>query len=80
MTHEEIIKFLSCDDCKFATCEQCEINYTTKKAIKDLIEKRDKMIDLMAEYIVELIEYSNPGEKRETQEIIKHFRKKVEND
>ena len=44
------------------------------------IEKQDKMIDLMAEYIVELIEYSNPGKKRETQEIIEHFKKEVEND
>ena len=47
MTDEEIIKFLSCDDCKFATCEQCEINYTTKKAIKDFIEIQKHSINIL---------------------------------
>lgn len=96
MSEEEIIKFLSCDDCKFATCEQCEINYTTKKAIKDLIEKQDKMIDLIIDeqlhipeneiYKVEKI-YQEVKDKIELKGrelkrycIKEYFRKKVENE
>ena len=45
MSEEEIIKFLSCDNCKSAACEQCEINQTTKKAILNLITKQQKQIE-----------------------------------
>lgn len=31
-----------CDDCKFATCEQCEINYGDVYAIKHLYEENKK--------------------------------------
>ena len=78
MSEEEIIKFLSCDNCKFATCEQCEINYTTKKAIKDLIEKQDKMIDLMAQELIDMPIKIMLGhasfEYRNKEDTIEHFR------
>ena len=42
------------------------------------IEKKDKQIDLMANYIVDLIKYNNPEEKREVEEIKQYFERKVE--
>ena len=48
--------------------------------ILNLIEKQDKIVDLMVEYIVDLIKYNNPEEKREIQEVKEYFRKKVENE
>ena len=55
MTEEERIqKLLSCNECKFATCEQCEISYTDKKLIKEYISEKDKIIDLMAEQLAGL--------------------------
>ena len=40
------------------------------------IEKKDKQIDLMANYIVDLIKYNNPEEKREVEEIKQYFERK----
>lgn len=52
MTEEERIqKLLSCNECKFATCEQCEISYTEKKLIKEYISEKDKIINLMSEQL-----------------------------
>ena len=42
------------------------------------IEKKDKQIDLMANYIVDLIKYNNPEEKREVEEIKQYFERKSE--
>lgn len=42
------------------------------------LEKKDKQIDLMANYIVDLIKYNNPEEKREVEEIKQYFESKVE--
>ena len=42
------------------------------------IEKKDKQIDLMANYIVDLIKYNNPEEKREVEEIKQYFERKCE--
>lgn len=37
---EELEKLINrCKECKFATCEQCEISYTEVKAIEDLIAR-----------------------------------------
>lgn len=41
--------------------------------------KKDKMIDLIANYIVNLIKYNNPEEIREVEEIKQYFERKVEN-
>ena len=41
-------------------------------------EKQDKMIDLMAEYIIELIKFNNPNEVRELEEVKQYFEKKAE--
>ena len=52
MTEEERIQnLLSCNEYKFATCEQCEISYTDKKLIKEYISEKDKIIDLMSEQL-----------------------------
>ena len=40
------------------------------------IEKKDKQIDLMANYIVDLIKYNNPEEKREVEEIKQYFERR----
>lgn len=42
------------------------------------IEQKDKQIDLMANYIVNLIKYNNPEEIREVEEIKQYFERKVE--
>ena len=34
----ERLKKFDCTDCKFATCEQCEINYGEVQAIKIVLE------------------------------------------
>lgn len=39
-----------CDDCKFATCEQCEINYGDVYAIKHLYEENKKLQKEIEEY------------------------------
>ena len=44
MEEDEDIKILetqiqACKECKFATCEQCEISYTEVKAIENLIAR-----------------------------------------
>lgn len=44
----------------------------------DLIKQKDKQIDLMANYIVNLIKYNNPEEIREVEEIKQYFERKVE--
>lgn len=41
-------------------------------------EKKDKIIDEMAKYIIDLIKYNNPEEERDKEEIKKYFIKKVE--
>lgn len=41
-------------------------------------EEKDKQIDLMANYIVNLIKYNNPEEIREVEEIKQYFERKVE--
>ena len=45
---EEDIKILetqiqACKECKFATCEQCEISYTEVKAIENLIARNKEL-------------------------------------
>lgn len=42
MLNKEIEKLLDCNNCKFATCEQCEISYTDKKKIREYIEQLEK--------------------------------------
>ena len=36
-TLEELIN--NCEECKFATCEQCEINWTKVQAIKNVLNE-----------------------------------------
>lgn len=58
MTDEEIKKYLECN-CKFATCEQCEINYTIKQAILDLIEKQQEEIKFLKKYYKKYLKDGN---------------------
>ena len=41
---KEIIS--KCDDCKFATCEQCEINWTDIQAIKIILGNLEALCDM----------------------------------
>ena len=41
------------------------------------LEKKDKVIDEMAKYIIELIKYNNPEEERNIEEIKEYYYKKV---
>lgn len=43
-------------------------------------EKKDKIINEMSHYIVELIKYNNPEEIREIEEIKQYFESKVEHE
>lgn len=46
-----------CKECKFATCENCEINWNEVQAIETILnelEKKDKIIDAMAKEWFEL--------------------------
>ena len=49
ISKEEIEKLLSCNDCDFNECRQCEISYTDKKNIIEYIEQletdKQKLID-----------------------------------
>ena len=51
----------------------------TIKQLNSELEKKDKEIDEMAEYIIELIKYNNPEEERDKKEIKEYFYKKVRN-
>ena len=42
------------------------------------LKQKDNQIDLMANYIVDLIKYNNPEEKREVEEIKQYFERKCE--
>ena len=48
-----------CDSCKFATCENCEINWTEVQAVKKLLnlyEMQENKLNDMKKYIKELRE------------------------
>ena len=51
--------------------------YNCLDVIKEELEKKNKVIDEMAEYIIELIKYNNPEEERDKEEIKEYFYKKV---
>lgn len=38
-----------CDKCKFATCEQCEINYSDVQAINIVLAELDRQKEIKAE-------------------------------
>lgn len=42
LSKEEIEKLLSCNECDFNECRQCEITYTDKKNIREYIEQLEK--------------------------------------
>ena len=43
------------------------------ETVLNMLKEKDKQIDLMANYIVDLIKYNNPEEKREVEEIKQYF-------
>lgn len=71
-----------CKDCKFATCEQCEINWNDIQALESLLKayKQDeKMIDLMAKKLDYYCFCVGGDCTNKCKEHIKeYFRKKVE--
>ena len=46
--------------------------------VLSVVKEQEKEIDLMANYIVNLIKYNNPEEIREVEEIKQYFERKVE--
>lgn len=59
MQNKEIEKILDCSECKFATCEQCEISYTEKTKIKKYIEDIEQKNKLLSNTTNELIHLHN---------------------
>lgn len=69
-------KPLACGDITIVNVEDIETVLSMLKEKDKEIEKKDKQIDLMANYIVDLIKYNNPEEKREVEEIKQYFERK----
>lgn len=65
------------DDINVLQAQRDSVENQLKQAKAEL-EKKDKIIDEMAKYIVNLIKYNNPEEIREVKEIKQYFTKKVE--
>lgn len=65
------------DDINVLQAQRDSVENQLRQAKVEL-EKKDKIIDEMAKYIVNLIKYNNPEEIREVKEIKQYFTKKVE--
>lgn len=77
---KEQIKFIEAVGCDYYD-EEYELYKNRVKqfsTVLSLIKEQDKQIDLMANYIVDLIKYNNPEEIRETEEIKQYFAGLVE--
>ena len=57
--------------------KQCEIADERNNLLVK-VNRLESQIDLMANYIVDLIKYNNPEEKREVEEIKQYFERKCE--
>lgn len=64
--NEQIVKY-----------EKIYKEYDCYRWVKEL-DKKDRQIDLMANYIVNLIKYNNPEEIREVEELKQYFERKSE--
>ena len=66
---KEIIS--KCDDCKFATCEQCEINWTDIQAIKIILGNLEALCDMQksADRELEKARRINEEHKKENGEL-----------
>ena len=66
---KEIIS--KCDDCKFATCEQCEINWTDIQAIKIILGNLEALCDMQksADRELENAKKINEEHKKENGEL-----------
>lgn len=66
---KEIIS--KCDDCKFATCEQCEINWTDIQAIKIILGNLEALADMQktADRELENAKKINEEHKKENGEL-----------
>lgn len=50
---------IRCKECKFATCENCEINWNEVQTIETILaelEKKDKTIELMIKHLCNVID------------------------
>ena len=68
---KEIIN--KCDDCKFATCEQCEINWTDIQAIKIVLGNLEALCDMQksADRELENAEKINEEHRKENADLMK---------
>lgn len=77
----EAIDRLNKDKNKPLACGDITIvNISDLDTALSLIKQKDRQIDLMANYIVDLIKYNNPEEIRETEEIKQYYERKVKNE
>ena len=63
---ERLNKF-NCENCRFATCEQCEINYSDVQAIRAVLaelEKLNERIEYALDFAADYDGYYNPETKR----------------
>ena len=72
---KEIIS--KCDDCKFATCEQCEINWTDIQAIKIVLGNLEALCDMQksADRELEKARRINEEHKKENGELREKVKK-----
>lgn len=68
---KEIIS--KCDDCKFATCEQCEINWTDIQAIKIILGNLEALADMQktADRELENAKKINEEHRKENADLMK---------
>ena len=68
---KEIIS--KCDDCKFATCEQCEINWTDIQAIKIVLGNLEALCDMQksADRELENAKKINEEHRKENADLMK---------
>lgn len=62
-----------CDDCKFATCEQCEINWTDIQAIKIVLGNLESLCDMQksADRELENAKKINEEHRKENADLMK---------
>ena len=70
---EGIVKsYIEADECGLSN-NDFKHEIRALQTVLNMLKEKDKQIDLMANYIVDLIKYNNPEEKREVEEIKQYF-------
>lgn len=76
---EELVK-LRKDKTNTIKHDTCICGTENLDTVLFLVKEQEKEIDLMANYIVNLIKYNNPEETREVEEIKQYFERKAKNE